>query len=80
MGYGMMHGWGFLAMVLFWTLVVALGIWLAGRLFPGAAAGPSREPDALEVLRRRYASGELTRDQYLQMKQDLEEQRSNHRT
>ena len=54
---------------LFWILVV-LGIvvlvkWLAG-------GGPPRvEGRALEILKERYAKGELTREQFEQMKREL---------
>ena len=67
-GWGWL-GLGFLHMALFWILVV-LGIvvlakWLAG-------SGPATSADrALEILKERYAKGELTREQYEQMKRDL---------
>ena len=44
------------------------------RTGPGAFIG-GEKPEAGEpydILRARYARGELTRDQYLQMKQDIE--------
>jgi putative membrane protein len=69
---GVGWGWiglGFLHMALFWVLVV-LGIvvlakWLAGS---GPETGTGR---ALEILKERYAKGELTREQFEQMKRDL---------
>lgn len=55
-----MMGFGFLSMVLFWAVLVAgpilVGKWLWGQ-------GPmSREDSALEILKKRYARGELKRD------------------
>ena len=69
---GMGWGWiglGFLHMALFWILVI-LGIvvlvkWLAGS---GPSSSPSR---ALDILKERYAKGELTPEQYEQMKREL---------
>lgn len=70
---GMGWGWvglGIVHMALFWILVI-LGIvvlvkWLAG--------GPSRGGGgALEILRERYAKGELTREQFEQMKREVGE-------
>jgi putative membrane protein len=84
MGSGMMGGWGdgdgwspwrgFLAMIS--TLLVVGGIaavvwWAFGR---ADSAGPSRraEDDVRAILDGRYARGELTREQYQQMRGDLE--------
>jgi putative membrane protein len=67
-------GWGWIGlgifhMGLFWILVI-LGIvvlvkWLAG---DGAARTEKR---ALDILKERYAKGELTREQFEQMKRDV---------
>ena len=68
-GVGMM-----LFMLLFWALVVAGVVailrWMFGRSGP---AGRADRPDrALEILKERYAKGELTRDQFQAMRRDLE--------
>ena len=67
---GIGWGWigiGFLHMVLFWVVVIlALGgavRWLTGKS-PGEAS-------ALDILKARYARGELTRDQFEQLKREL---------
>ena len=65
-------GWigiGILHMGLFWILVI-LGIvvlvkWLGSS---GASRTGSR---ALDILKERYAKGELTREQFDQMKRDM---------
>ena len=36
------------------------------------STGFTEDEPPLETLRRRYASGEITREQYLQMRRDLE--------
>jgi putative membrane protein len=75
---GMGWGWGWGAvgvvhMIVFWTfvvLVVALLVrWLAG----GHVPPPGRS--AREILDERYAKGELTREQFEQMKADLSPER-----
>jgi putative membrane protein len=38
---------------------------------PHDAGGPRAE-SALDILKRRYASGEITREQYQQMRRDIE--------
>lgn len=71
--WGMWGAWGLammLLMVLFWGLVLValvLGIrwlWTQGR-------APQRDT-ALEILRERYARGELTREEFEARRRDLE--------
>jgi len=72
-------GWGFgslglLLMVVFWGGLVALAVWLVSRLFPGSGQPSTtshQEPSAREILDRRFALGEITREQYEAMKQDM---------
>jgi putative membrane protein len=78
-GTGMM-GFGFPLMLLFWGGIIALAVWLVSLLFPGAAGQSTSMPDgngrtgetALEILKKRYARGELPRHEYQQMREDLE--------
>lgn len=79
-GPGMMrgHGWmwglgmgfGGLVMLAFWGVVV-VGVILLIRSMGGFSAGQWHETP-LNVLKRRYAAGQLTREQYEQMRKDLE--------
>lgn len=68
-------GWGFLGMVsmLLWWVLIILGIavlikWLIGGSARGGHAGPGR---ALEILKERYARGEIGKDEFEQKKRDL---------
>ena len=69
-GWGMGFGWIF--MILFWAVVilgiVALGKWLFS---VGGGRGGSGK-SALNILEERYARGEIGREQYEQMRRDLE--------
>lgn len=60
--------------LLFWALVVAAGVWffraLARPMGIFAAAAPEGAA-ALDALRRRYASGELSKEQFDEMKSHL---------
>jgi putative membrane protein len=68
-GGGMAIGWivWLLIVVLFWGLVIAaivLGIrWLIRADRRGSHEGPAT-PDALEILRQRYARGEVDETEY----------------
>lgn len=75
-GSGLMDWWG-IGMMVFWVaLLVGLGA-LVVRLLQGgsaAASGPTGSVSRAEdILKERYARGELTREQYEQMRQDLRE-------
>ncbi len=74
-GFGMGFGFlGFFLMALFWILVIAGGIWLISNIFPRAAAGGSGQIEsAQEILKRRYARGELTKEEFESMRRDLEQ-------
>jgi putative membrane protein len=80
-GYGMMgpgmmggFGWGWfmpIIMIVFWGLV----IWGIVALIRGLStpdSGRSTQADsALEILKRRYARGEITKQEYEERKKDL---------
>ena len=71
MGFGLA---GLLLMFLFLVGVIALAIWLVSALFPRSARpAPPAEQDlsARQILNRRYARGEITREQYETIKQDI---------
>jgi len=74
MGFGL---GGLLVMFLFWGGLIALAIWLVGMLFPRAArpaASGERDLTARQILDRRYARGEMTREQYDLMKQTISDE------
>ena len=58
-------------MLLFWALVIGGIVWLISALRSREA--PEGPEDPLETLRRRYARGEITREQYEEMRRDLQE-------
>ncbi len=77
-GYGWGWGWGMgfgmISMVLFWVLVI-LGIvilvkWIAAGSSSGSTGAP-REKTALDILKERYARGEIDREEFEQKKKDL---------
>jgi putative membrane protein len=75
MGPGMMggFGWGWLPLLLivFWGLVI-WGIVAAVRSTSGRRSGDeSTTESALEVLKRRYALGEIKKREYEEKKRDL---------
>lgn len=73
-GYGF-GGLGFIFMIIFWGLIiwaiVAAVRMISGHHGQGKCCGGSKEDNAGTVLRERYAKGEITKEQFDQMKKDL---------
>jgi putative membrane protein len=79
MGFGF-SGLGMIPMVIFWIFIVALAVWLLSYLFPRRiddTLSRDNKPDtgstesALDILKRRYAGGEISRDEYERVRRDL---------
>ena len=72
-GFGYAPWWG-IVMLLFWALVIGGVVLLIGRLVrqgSQTSQGGGREDSSLEILRQRYARGEITKEQFDQMRHDL---------
>lgn len=72
----MHEGFGFLGgglMWIFWLLLFLVIAWVI-RAAVGGGGGPSPRSGSspMEILRERYARGEIDRDTFEQMKKDLE--------
>ena len=76
MGPGLAFGFGGLLMMVFWVLVIGgivlLIVWAVGQGGRAAPGGARREDAALDILKQRYARGEITQEQFDQMRRDLE--------
>lgn len=67
-------GFGMITMALFWAALI-IGVvfvirWILTSTGP-RSQGPGQGDSALEVLRRRYASGEVDRREFEEKKRDL---------
>ena len=73
-GFGMGLGGGLL-MVLFWIVLIGGAVWLVRGVFLTGQQPPVSsarlEPSADEILKQRYARGEISKEQYEQMRRDL---------
>ncbi len=77
MGPGMMggFGWGWfmpIFFIIFWGLVIWGIVALVRGLSGPRSSDSSKEESALEVLKRRYARGEINKEEYEEKKKDLE--------
>jgi putative membrane protein len=66
-------GWGGVVMLLFWVLVIA-GVIVLLRRVRARDLDPERAPPrtALNILKERYARGEIDREEFEQKRRDLE--------
>lgn len=71
-GIGMGIG-GFFLMALFWIVVILLAVWLLSNLFPKNQTSPVTGAESpLAILQQRYARGEISKEEYETIRQDLE--------
>lgn len=77
MGFGF---FGLIFMVVFWLAIIGLAVWLVASLFPrisGNTSPPSgswpddRPESALEILKQRYAHGEISKAEFEAMRRDV---------
>lgn len=75
-----MMGMGFLFIVVFWLVIIGLAIWLVASLFPRISSSvlpPSgqlhddRPESVLDILKQRYARGEISKAEFEEMRRDL---------
>lgn len=81
MGFGYGIGiWGMVLMVLVWLGVIVLAVWFLSSLFPRTAGNSSLQAtdqasaasiSAPEILKQRYARGEISQAEYDEMRNHL---------
>ncbi len=69
-GWGMGFGLGWLFMAIFW-IVVILGIVYLVKLISGGAGKEKKEEAALDILKKRYARGEISKEEFDRIKDDI---------
>jgi putative membrane protein len=68
--YGWGMGFGWIWMILFWGLVIAGIVYIVQAISRKAGqSGPEDTP--LDILKKRYAKGEITKEEFDRMKEDL---------
>ncbi|MCF7806015.1 MAG: SHOCT domain-containing protein [Candidatus Marinimicrobia bacterium] len=72
MGFGMGFGW------IIWLLIIGVAIWAVVRLtnqnsqIQGRGHSTENSQDTpLDILKKRYARGEITKEEYEEMRKDL---------
>ena len=62
-GFGLFGGFG---MIIFWGFFIWLIVWLINK-----NKEPEKQETPLQILKERYAKGELTKKQYEELKNEL---------
>ena len=79
-GSGMMGGsgfgvfgmfFGFIFMLLFVVGSVLLVVWIVRQFAPGGTSAPQSTSNALELLKERFAKGEISKEEFADMKKEL---------
>lgn len=72
--YGWGMGFGWILMVFFWVVVLAGSVllvrWVAS-YGEKKGQGTAATETALDILKKRYARGEITREEYERMRKDI---------
>lgn len=73
-GYGGMMGWfGHISMIIFWVVMIALTVFIIRWVVRTNRHEPSGGGEsALDILKKRYAKGEITKTEFEEMKKDIE--------
>jgi putative membrane protein len=72
MGWGgMWFGW------IFWLAILAIIIWIGVTVTrnlkkSGSTQDPTQTESPLDILKKRYAKGEISREEFEQMKKDIQ--------
>ena len=68
-GFGMFLG--FIFMLLFMVGSVLLIVWIVRQFAPGGTYTTTSGSNALEILNERFAKGEISKDEFAEMKKEL---------
>jgi len=68
-GMGWWMGLGWLWILILWAGIIALIVWVVKKLTEKGQTNSKRDP--LDIAKERYAKGEITREEFEQIKKDL---------
>ncbi len=69
-GWGIGLGLGWITMIIFWVLLI-LGIVYLVKLIARGSKKAEKEEAAFDILKKRYARGEISKEEFEKIKDDL---------
>lgn len=69
-GYSMAHPLGWIMMIIFWGFLILGIIFIIKKIT--FSSGPDKQDTPLDIVKKRYARGEISKEDYERLKQDLE--------
>jgi len=69
-GWEMGFGFGWIAMIIFWALLI-LGIVYLVKMIAGSSKKEDKQDTAIDILKMRYAKGEISKEEFEKIKDDL---------
>ncbi len=69
-GWGMGFGFGAIAVIIFWVLLI-LGIVYLIKMVAGSSKKEGKQETAIDILKMRYAKGEISKEEFEKIKDDL---------
>ncbi|MFH1662963.1 MAG: SHOCT domain-containing protein [Chloroflexota bacterium] len=73
-GTGWWGAFGGVSMILLWVGVIILIVWVVMKIVKGSSNGggsTETKNDALDIAKERYAKGEISKEEFEQIKKDL---------
>jgi putative membrane protein len=70
-GMGWWMVFGGILFVIFWGLIIYLIVWAIRRFSGSSGTGGPAHRSPIDIAKERYARGEITKEQYDQIKKDL---------